>query len=139
MSSGLKTITTLYSPPSLPGAKFLLSKGGKGEIGVGTVIGADPPRNKADREDALEVLELCLMTNARDVPQMLLCDLSVDRLVGDETCHFGTVTALIPDIADLDQGTVVIDNPSQLIPRLHCRIIQVSNIKANSQWTVAMF
>ena len=49
---------------------------------------------------------------------------SVDRLVGNEPGHLRAVAALVPDIADLDQGTAVIDNPCQLIPRLHCRIIQ---------------
>ena len=63
------------------------------------------------------------MTNARDILQMRLGDPSVDPFVRNETCHFIVVAALTPDIADLDQGTVVINNPSQLIPRLQRRVI----------------
>ena len=71
----------------------------------------------------LKVLEPSLMTNARDILQVHLGDPSVDRFVRNETRHFIVVAALTPDIADLDQGTVVINNPGQLIPRLLRRVI----------------
>ena len=70
----------------------------------------------------LKVLKPSLMTNARDVFQMHLGDPGVDHLVGNEACHFRFVAALAPNVTDLNQGTVVIDNPSQLLPGLHREI-----------------
>ena len=83
-----------------------------------------PTGNETHREDVLEVLELRLVANARDQIQMTHGDPGVDRVVGDELSHVSTVTALAPDVANLDQDTVVVDNPSQLKPRLQRLIVQ---------------
>ena len=97
---------------------------GKGsEVDVSTITStSDPPRNETQREDVLHVIKPGLVTNARDVLQVFLSDPSVDRVVRNEASHPFTVAALAPDVADLDQGTVVINNPGQLKPRFQHRI-----------------
>ena len=50
--------------------------------------------------------------------------LRVDRVVGDELGNFFVVPALTPDVANLHQGTCLIDNPSELEPGLHRFIMQ---------------
>ena len=47
------------------------------------------------------------MAHARDVLQVFRSNLGVDRIVRDEAGHALTVTALAPDVADLDQGTMI--------------------------------
>ena len=72
----------------------------------------------------LKVLELRLVTNARDQVKMTHDDPGVDRAVGDELGNVFAVSALTLDVANLDQDTFVVDNPSQLEPRLQRRIVQ---------------
>ena len=50
--------------------------------------------DETNREDVLELLELCLMTNARDQVKMTRVDLGVDRVVGDELGNVCAVPAL---------------------------------------------
>ena len=116
-------ITTLYSPSSLPGARLLVKRREGREVDVSAVIATpDPPRNETHREDALDVLVPSLVANARDVLQVLRSDPSVYRIVRNEASHFLIVATLAPDVADLDQGTVVINNPGQLVPRFQRRV-----------------
>ena len=55
---------------------------------------------------------------------MIHGDPGVDRVVGDELGNVSAVPALAPDVANLDQDTVVVDNPSQLEPRLQRLTVQ---------------
>ena len=85
-----------------------------------------PTGNETNREDVLvlEVIELRLATDARDQFKMTHVDPGVERAVGDEPGNVFAASALTPDVANLDQDTVSVDNPSQLVPRLQRRIVQ---------------
>ena len=76
------------------------------------------------QEDALDVLELRLMTNARDQVKVLLFDLSIDRIVWNELSNIFVVPTLTPHVANPDQNPSRIDNPGKLEPGLNCCIVQ---------------
>ena len=63
MSSGLSMITTLYSPPRLPGARFLRIVGRREgrEVEVGTVIVTpDPPGTRPNEKMLVRFSNLVL-------------------------------------------------------------------------------